>query len=114
MKRTTNPVFAAFKAAIKSEFAAVEITAHPHPDFATWDCEEFTVATRRGTYRCHVSPSINLTGSRPLNHCSVMGRFEREDGKPYGEKHNFHPGHVATVEEAQQLATNIVTRILSI
>ena len=115
MKRNSNLTFAVFKDAIKREFEAVGITGHPHPQFTNYDCEEYTVTTRRGIYRCHVSPNITLPGSRPLNHCSVMGRFEREDGKPYGEKMNFDGnGYVATPAKAKELATQIVTRILSI
>lgn len=122
MKRNTNAVFKAFNDAIVSELAAVGI--HPAGPLS-WHPEtpEFVIETRGGTYRFHHGLNVDPEDKRPLNFLDVFGRFDEPDCakkfvdcNPYSGKWNHAEavGYVATVAEAQKLATSIVTRILSV
>ncbi len=121
MKRSTNKVFAAFNTA----FAEALHTAGVQPSGPLpWHPEtpEYTVETKAGKYTCHISPNLTDIESKPLNFCSVMGRFEEParahkhvDCNPYTGKWNFDGnGYIATEEQARELAQNIATRILKL
>lgn len=121
MKRTKNAVFAAFNAAIVSEFAAAGIRpARP----LSWHeaTPEFEIQTRAGLYTFHHGMNVDPDDKRPLNFCEVMGRFHDPakasafvDCNPYSGKWNHNaPLYIPTVEQAREHASAIITRILSV
>jgi len=119
MKRNTNKVFAAFSNAFTEALHAAVVQPSGH---LPWMPETplYTVETRGGKYTCHVSPNLPGSDTKPLNFCSVMGRFEEPARahkhvacNPYTGKWNHDGnGYLATEDEARELAMNIATRIL--
>lgn len=123
MKRNTNAVFKAFNDAIVSELAAAGITP-TRPLSWHEDTPEFEIETAAGKYTFHHGLNVDPDDKRPLNFLDVFGRFEDPararalgiDCNQFNGKWNHAEGtgYVATVEEASQLASAIVTRILSV
>lgn len=121
MKRNTNAVYAAFKATFESTLQEQGI--EPSGVVPWHPCTpEFTLDTKAGKYTCHVGPNLTGDGSKPLNFCSVMGRFHdpakahrHVDCNPYTGKWNFDGnGYIPAVEQAEALARGIVERILKL
>ena len=115
MKRNKNAVVAAFNAALVEEFAAVGIVPSSYED----GLPEFTIKTRGGTYVCRPE---GLPGKDSLNYIGAFGRFSDParayklvDCNPFSGKWNFNGhGHVATEDQAREIATSIITRILTV
>lgn len=121
MKRNTNAVYTAFKATFKSTMQ--EHGIEPSTGVPWHPCTpEYDIETRAGKYTCYVSPSLTSEGPRPLNFCSVMGRFHEPakahkhvDCNPYTGKWNFDGnGYIPTVEQAETLGRGIAERILKL
>ena len=118
MKRNKNAVVAAFNAALLEEFATVDIVPSGECSYIP-GLPEFTIETRAGTYICRPE---DLPGKDSLNFIGVFGRFSEParaykpvDCNPYSGKWNFNGyGHVATEDHAREIATSIVTRILTV
>ena len=121
MKRNTNKVFAAFNAAFTEALASAGVQPSGQ---LPWMPETpiYTVETRGGKYTCHISPNLPGSDTKPLNFCSVMGKFDEParahkhvNCNPYTGKWNHDGnGYLATKEEAQELAMNIANRILKL
>lgn len=121
MKRNTNAVYTAFKATFESTMQ--EHGIEPSTGVPWHPCTpEYDIETRAGKYTCHVSPNLTSEGPRPLNFCSVHGRFHdpakahrHVDCNPYTGKWNFDGnGYIPTVEQAAALAKGIAERILKL
>lgn len=115
MKQNTQKVTKAFNDAIVSELAAAGIKPSGTVSYSN-ETPEYTVETRAGPYVFHPWP---ILGSYYM--MGIAGRFTDPikarkvvDCNSHNGKWNFHEGYIATVEEAKQRATSIVTRILSL